>query len=94
MRKAFVISVILTLAVAFGAMTASAPDSSVTLSAPTSGNITFSGHNGSPIMTITGPLTAMSGTGALARATSFTVSRRTNRIHERAIQAITLARAL
>lgn len=76
MRKVFVIPAVLTLAVAFGSVTASASDSSVTLSAPTTGNITFSGNNGSPIMTITGPLNGMasSGTGALANATSFTLS--------------------
>lgn len=76
MRKILVISAVLTLAVAFGTMTASASNSSVTLSAPTTGNITFSGNNGSPIMTITGPLNgmALSGTGAMASATSFTLS--------------------
>jgi hypothetical protein len=76
MRKVFVISAVLTLAVAFGTMTASASNSSVTLSAPTTGNISFSANNGSPIMTITGPLNgmALNGAGALASATSFSVS--------------------
>ena len=76
MRKILVVSAFLTLAVTFGSMTVSASNSTVTLSAPTTGNITFSGNNGSPIMTITGPLSgiALSGTGALASATSFTLS--------------------
>jgi PEP-CTERM motif len=76
MRKVYAISAVLTLAVAFGALTASASNSSVTLSAPSTGTITFSGNNGSPIMTITGPLNGMAlgGTAALASATSFTLS--------------------
>jgi PEP-CTERM motif len=76
MRRVVFISVILTLAVTFDSMTVRASNSSVTLSAPTTGNITFSGNNGSPIMTITGPLNgmALSGTGALASATSFTLA--------------------
>lgn len=76
MRRVVFISAILTLAVALSTMTASASNSGVTLSAPTTGSITFSGNNGSPIMTITGPLNgmALSGTGALASATSFTLS--------------------
>jgi hypothetical protein len=76
MRKVYAISAVLTLAVAFGALTASASNSSVTLSAPSTGTITFSGNNGSPIMTVTGRLNgmALSGTAALASATSFTLS--------------------
>jgi hypothetical protein len=76
MRKMLVISAVLILGVAFCSLTASAANSSVTLSAPTTGTITFSGNDGSPIMTITGPLNgiALSGTGALASATSFTLS--------------------
>jgi hypothetical protein len=76
MRKVIIISAVLTVAVAFGSMTVSASNSTVTLSAPTTGSITFSGNNGSPIMTITGPLNgvALNGTGALATATSFTLS--------------------
>ena len=76
MRKVIIISAVLTLAVAFGSMTVSASNSTVTLSAPTTGSITFSGNSGSPIMTITGPLNgiAFDGTGALATATSFTLS--------------------
>jgi hypothetical protein len=76
MRRLVFISVILTLAVTLGTMTAGASNSAVTLSAPTTGNITFSGNNGSPIMTISGPLSgmALSGSGALASATSFTLS--------------------
>jgi hypothetical protein len=76
MRRVVFISVILTLVVTFDSMTVRASNSSVTLSAPTTGSITFSGNNGSPIMTITGPLNgmALSGTGALASATSFTLS--------------------
>ena len=76
MRKILVISAFLILAVTLGSMTVSASNSAVTLSAPTTGTITFSGNNGSPIMTITGPLSglALSGTGALASATSFTLS--------------------
>ncbi len=76
MRRVVFISAILTLAVTFGAVTVRASDSSATLSSPTTGTITFSRNNGMPIMTITGPLIgmALSGTGALASATSFTLS--------------------
>ena len=76
MQKAIIVSAIITLAITLSAITVSASDSGVTLSAPTTGSITFSGNNGSPIMTLTGPLTgmALSGTGALASATSFTLS--------------------
>jgi hypothetical protein len=76
MRKVIIILALLTLAVTFSSMTVSASNSTVTLSAPTTGNITFSGNNGSPIMTITGPLNgmALNGSGALASATSFTLS--------------------
>jgi hypothetical protein len=76
MRKVIIILALLTMAVTFSSMTVSASNSTVTLSAPTTGNITFSGNNGSPIMTITGPLNgmALNGSGALASATSFTLS--------------------
>jgi hypothetical protein len=76
MRKAIFLSAIMALAIALSAMTVSASDSGVTLSAPTTGTITFSGDSASLTMTIAGPLNgvALSGTGAFAGATSFTVS--------------------
>jgi PEP-CTERM motif len=76
MRNVLIISAVLILGAALGSPTARAANSTVTLSAPTTGTITFSGNSGSPIMTITGPLNgiALSGTGALASATSFTLS--------------------
>jgi PEP-CTERM motif len=77
MRKVVLISTILFLAIAFGSMTASASDSSVTLSAPTTGTISFSGDgSGSLTMTVAGPLNgiALSGTGVFGGATSFTLS--------------------
>jgi hypothetical protein len=76
MRKAIFLSAVMALAIALSAMTVSASDSGVTLSAPTTGTITFSGDSSSLTMTIAGPLNgvALSGTGAFAGATSFTVS--------------------
>ena len=76
MRKAIFLSAVMALAIALSAMTVSASDSGVTLSAPTTGTITFSGDSASLTMTIAGPLNgvALSGTGAFAGATSFTVS--------------------
>jgi hypothetical protein len=64
------------LAIALSAMTVSASDSGVTLSAPTTGTITFSGDSTSLTMTVAGPLNgvALSGTGSFAGATSFTLS--------------------
>ena len=76
MRKAIFLSAVMALAIALSAMTVSASDSGVTLSAPTTGTITFSGDSASLTMTIAGPLNgvALSGTGAFAGATTFTVS--------------------
>ena len=77
MRKAIFLSAVITLAITLSAMTVSASDSGVTLSAPTTGTITFSGDcAGNLTMTVAGPLNgvALSGTGAFAGATSFTVS--------------------
>jgi len=77
MRKAIFLSAVITLAIILSAMTVSASDSGVTLSAPTTGTITFSGDcAGGLTMTVAGPLNgvAVSGTGAFAGATSFTVS--------------------
>jgi hypothetical protein len=77
MRKAILLSAVITLAIALSAMTVSASDSGVTLSAPTTGTITFSGDcAGGLTMTVAGPLNgvAVSGTGAFAGATSFTLS--------------------
>jgi hypothetical protein len=76
MRKAIFLSAVMALAIALSAMTVSASDSGVTLSAPTTGTITFSGDSSSLTMTIAGPLNgvALSGTGVFAGATSFTVS--------------------
>jgi hypothetical protein len=66
----------MTLAIALSAVTVSASDSGVTLSAPTTGSMVFSGGSSSLTLTITGPLNgvALSGTGAYAGATSFTLS--------------------
>src|SRR5580700_1005310 len=77
MRKAIFLSAVITLAITLSAMTVSASDSGVTLSAPTTGTITFSGDcAGGLTMTVAGPLNgvALSGTGAFAGATSFTLS--------------------
>jgi hypothetical protein len=76
MRKAIFISAVIAFAITLSAMTVSASDSGVTLSAPTTGTITFSGSSASLTMTVAGPLTgvALSGTGAFAGATSFTLS--------------------
>jgi len=76
MRKAIFLSAVMALAIALSAMTVSASDSGVTLSAPTTGTITFSGDSASLTMTIAGPLNgvALSGTGTFAGATTFTVS--------------------
>ena len=76
MRKFIVVLGVLTLALAFSSMTASASPSTVVLAAPTTGTITFAGNGGSPTMTIAGPLNglAVSGTGTLTGATSFTLS--------------------
>ena len=77
MRKAILLSGLITLAITLSAMTVSASDSGVTLSAPTTGTITFSGDcAGGLTMTVAGPLNgvALSGTGAFAGATSFTLS--------------------
>jgi hypothetical protein len=77
MRKAIFLSAVITLAITLSAMTVSASDSGVTLSAPTTGTITFSGDcAGGLTMTVAGPLNgiAVSGTGAFAGATSFTLS--------------------
>jgi len=76
MRKAIFLSAAMALAIVLSAMTVSASDSGVTLSAPTTGTITFSGDSASLTMTIAGPLNgvALSGTGAFAGATTFTVS--------------------
>jgi hypothetical protein len=76
MRKAVLLSAVMILAVALSAMTVSASDSGVTLSAPTTGTITFSGGSASLTMTIAGPLNgvALSSYGVFAGATSFTVS--------------------
>src|SRR5580693_6299435 len=77
MRKAIFLSAVITLAITLSAMTVSASDSGVTLSAPTTGTITFSGDcAGSLTMTVAGPLNgvALSGTGGFAGATSFTLS--------------------
>jgi hypothetical protein len=75
-RKAIVLSAVITLAVIISATTVSASDSGVTLSAPTTGTITFSGDSASLTMTVAGPLNgiALSGTGSFAGATSFTLS--------------------
>jgi hypothetical protein len=75
-RKAVLLSAVITLAVTISAMTVSASDSGVTLSAPTTGTITFSGDSASLTMTVAGPLNgvALSGTGTFAGATSFTLS--------------------
>ena len=74
-RKAILLSAVMTLAIALSAVTVSASDSGVTLSAPTTGTITFSGDGTNLTMTVAGPLTgvALNGTGALATATSFTL---------------------
>ncbi|MGA8984530.1 MAG: PEP-CTERM sorting domain-containing protein [Candidatus Acidiferrales bacterium] len=76
MRKAVFFFAVMMLAVALSAMTVSASDSGVTLSAPTTGTITFSGDSTSLTMTVAGPLNglALSGTGSFAGATSFTLS--------------------
>jgi hypothetical protein len=76
MRKAIFLSAVIAFAITLSAMTVSASDSGVTLSAPTTGTITFSGSSASLTMTVAGPLTgvAVSGTGAFAGATSFTLS--------------------
>ncbi|MGC1638083.1 MAG: PEP-CTERM sorting domain-containing protein [Candidatus Acidiferrales bacterium] len=76
MRKAVFFFAVMMLAVALSAMTVSASDSGVTLSAPTTGTITFSGGSTSLTMTVAGPLNglALSGTGSFAGATSFTLS--------------------
>ena len=76
MRKAVSLFAVMILAVALSAMTVSASDSGVTLSAPTTGSITFSGDSSSLTMTVAGPLNglALSGTGSFAGATSFTLS--------------------
>jgi hypothetical protein len=75
-RKAILLSAVMTLAVTLSAVTVSASDSGVTLSAPTTGSMVFSGGSASLTLTITGPLNgvALSGTGAFAGATSFTLS--------------------
>jgi hypothetical protein len=75
--KAIFLSAVITVAITLSAMTVSASDSGVTLSAPTTGTITFSGDcAGGLTMTVAGPLNgvALSGTGAFAGATSFTLS--------------------
>lgn len=76
MRKAASLLAVMILAVALSAMTVSASDSGVTLSAPSTGTITFSGDSTSLTMTVAGPLNglALSGTGSFAGATSFTLS--------------------
>ena len=76
MRKAIFLSAVMALAIALSAMTVSASDSGVTLSAPTTGMITFSGDSASLTLTVAGPLNgvALSGTGSFAGATSFTLS--------------------
>jgi hypothetical protein len=77
MRKAIFLSAVMTLAIALSAVTVSASDSGVTLSAPTTGSITFSGDcAGGLTMTVAGPLNglALSGTGIFGGATSFTLS--------------------
>jgi hypothetical protein len=76
MRKAIFLSAVIAFAITLSAMTVSASDSGVTLSAPSTGTITFSGSSASLTMTVAGPLTgvAFSGTGAFAGATSFTLS--------------------
>jgi hypothetical protein len=76
MRKAIFLSAVMTLAIALSAATVSASDSGVTLSAPTTGSMVFVGGSASLTLTITGPLNgvALSGTGAFAGATSFTLS--------------------
>ena len=81
-RKLLVVSVVLTLAVAFSSLTASASSSMVTLSFPSTGTITFAGNGGSPIMTIAGPNATepfsgqvMPGaTGIFAGSTTFSLS--------------------
>jgi hypothetical protein len=74
-RKAIFLSAVMTVAIALSAVTVSASNSGVTLSA-TTGTITFSGSSASLTMTVAGPLNgvALSGTGAFAGATSFTLS--------------------
>jgi PEP-CTERM motif len=76
MRKAVSLLAVMILAVALSAVTVRASDSGVTLSAPTTGTITFSGDSSSLTMTVAGPLNglALSGTGSFAGATSFTLS--------------------
>ena len=76
MRKAIFLSAVMTLAIALSAVTVSASDSGVTLSAPTTGTMVFSGGSASLTLTISGPVNgvALSGTGAFAGATSFTLS--------------------
>jgi hypothetical protein len=75
MRKAATILVVLALAVIFGSSTVSASTSTVNLNTVTSGSISFAPDGGGPEMTITGLLSgSASGTGALAGATSFSLS--------------------
>jgi hypothetical protein len=75
MRKIIVMLALLSLVVVFGVSTTSASTSTVNLSTPTTGSITFSPNGGSPELTITGPLEGTaSGSGVLAGATSFTLS--------------------
>ena len=78
MRSAILTAIVLTLAMAFSSMTATASTSNVTLTLPTTGSITFTGGSspGSALMTVTGPLSGVAsmGTGAFSGATSFTLS--------------------
>ena len=76
MRKAFFIPAVMILAMALSAMTASASDSVVNLSFPTTSTATFSGNSASLTMTLTGSVGGFAslGSGVFAGATSVTLS--------------------
>ena len=76
MRKAFFIPAVMILAMALSAMTASASDSVVNLSFPTTATATFSGNSASLTMTLTGSVGGFAslGSGVFAGATSVTLS--------------------
>jgi PEP-CTERM motif len=75
MRNIIAISAILVLGALLSSGTASASDSSVNLSAPSTGILTFCTSAGDPVMSLSGfGGTASMGSGAFAGATGFTLS--------------------
>ena len=75
MRRIILSSVVLVSALLLGSMTASASNSSVNLSGPQTGTITFCTSAGDPVLALNGLSgQATMGTGIFAGATGFTIS--------------------